>query len=166
MKMKKLFKMTMILLILLFGIQFQMNMSYAVPNSGAPEGAYTDSGSEQKNKEILEQQKANAAKKSTTSKGEAGELTYTNVDDWDPSKQEKIDTTGIDKVASIIVGAIRAIGILVSVGVLMIIGIKQMLASAEEKSVIKQAMPGYILGAILVFAITLIPTIIYNFISK
>ena len=45
----------------------------------------------------------------------------------------------------------------------MIIGIREVTASAEEKSIIKQAMPGYILGAIMVFVITMIPTLIYNF---
>ena len=50
-----------------------------------------------------------------------------------------------------------------SVVTLMIIGIKQMTASAEEKSILKQAMPGYILGAVMVFAMTVIPTLIYEF---
>ena len=37
-----------------------------------------------------------------------------------------------------------------------------MTASVEEKSILKKAMPGYILGAIMIFAITVIPTIIYE----
>ena len=62
-----------------------------------------------------------------------------------------------------VVSVIRGIGIVVSVVSLMIIGIREVTASAEEKSIIKEAMPGYILGAIMVFVITLIPTLIYNF---
>ena len=62
--------------------------------------------------------------------------------------------------------AIRAIGIVVSVIALIVIGIRQITASAEEKSIIKEAMPGYILGLILVVSITFLPTIIYNFMQK
>ena len=50
--------------------------------------------------------------------------------------------------------------------ILMILGIKQMTASIEEKSIIKQAMPGYILGAIMVMAITWLPSLIYSVVSK
>lgn len=80
---------------------------------------------------------------------------------WEPEdvnvSQEKIG----DK-ASIITTVIRNIGIAVSVISLMIIGIREMLASAEEKSVIKQSMPGYIFGVVMIAAITTLPSIIYN----
>ena len=66
----------------------------------------------------------------------------------------------------VVVAAIRGIGIVVAIISLMVIGIKQMTASVEEKSIIKQAMPGYILGVILVVSITFLPTIIYNFMQK
>ena len=44
----------------------------------------------------------------------------------------------------------------------MVIGIREMTASVEEKSIIKQSMPGYIIGAVLVMAMTTLPSIIYN----
>ena len=56
-------------------------------------------------------------------------------------------------------------GIVVSVIAVMIIGIKEMTAGVEEKSVIKQALPGYILGVVMVVAITMLPTIIYRIVK-
>lgn len=87
-----------------------------------------------------------------------------NPDDYDPAKNR--DSSGENVLvqrAKIITTTIRSIGIVVSVVTLMIIGIKEMTASAEEKSILKQAMPGYILGAVMVFAMTVIPTLIYEF---
>ena len=79
------------------------------------------------------------------------------------SERNVLNEVSLDNKAKIIVSVIRGIGIVVSVVSLMIIGIREVTASAEEKSIIKQAMPGYILGAIMVFVITMIPTLIYNF---
>lgn len=86
-----------------------------------------------------------------------------NPDEWKP--QQNGDTSVLNSRAKIITTAIRSVGIVISVIVLMIIGIKQMTASVEEKSIIKQSMPGYIIGAIMVFAITAIPTIIYEMVN-
>ena len=87
-----------------------------------------------------------------------------NPNDYNPSKYR--NSSGEDillKRAKIITTTIRSIGIVVSVVTLMIIGIKEMTASAEEKSILKQSMSGYILGAVMVFAMTVIPTLIYEF---
>ena len=48
----------------------------------------------------------------------------------------------------------------------MIIGLKTMLGSVEEKSQYKQVLPGYILGAVMVFVITFIPTAIYDIVNS
>lgn len=90
-----------------------------------------------------------------------------NTDEYDPSPYR--DPSGEEKIidkAKIVVGVIRGVGIVISVGSLMIIGIRQMIASVEEKSIIKQNMPAYVLGAIMVFAITVIPTTIYEFVMN
>ena len=79
---------------------------------------------------------------------------------WKPAS-ESTSLLFDDKV-EVILGAMRAIGIIVSVGALITIGIKTMLASAEEKSHYKEVMPGYIIGALLVFSITTIPSLIYK----
>ena len=48
----------------------------------------------------------------------------------------------------------------------MIIGIKEMIGSVEEKSKIKDALPGYIMGVLLIASMTTLPNIIYNFMKK
>ena len=75
-------------------------------------------------------------------------------------------STKINNKAEVIIGNIRAIGTLVSVGALIVIGIKYMLGSVEEKAEYKKTMIPYLIGAFLVFGITVVPTIIYNFVSK
>lgn len=84
---------------------------------------------------------------------------------WKPKKVD-VGQGELNNTAQNIVATIRAIGIVVSVIALIVIGIRQITASAEEKSIIKEAMPGYILGLILVVSITFLPTIIYNFMQK
>lgn len=78
----------------------------------------------------------------------------------------KPDTIGAEKElaskANVIIKVIRNVGIVISVIALMIIGIKTMVGSVEEKSAFKQALPGYIIGVVLVVSITLLPTIIYE----
>lgn len=87
-----------------------------------------------------------------------------NPNYWKP--QNNSGGSLLQSRAKVITTAIRSVGIVISVIVLMIIGIKQMTASVEEKSILKQAMPGYIIGAIMVFAITVIPTIIYEMVNN
>ena len=69
------------------------------------------------------------------------------------------ETQLVDKI-SIIAVVIRNVGIAIAVIALMIIGIRNMLASAEEKSIIKQSLPGYLVGIVLVVSISLLPSII------
>ena len=88
-----------------------------------------------------------------------------SLDEWKPVNMD-ISKDEFNNRTKVVVAAIRGIGIVVAVVALMVIGIKQMTASVEEKSIIKQAMPGYILGVILVVSITFLPTIIYNFMQK
>ncbi|MBR0427878.1 MAG: hypothetical protein IJK18_06755 [Clostridia bacterium] len=89
-----------------------------------------------------------------------------NPTEWDPSKyRDESEEKQLNSRAKIITTTIRSGGIVVSVVSLIVIGIKEMTASVEEKSVIKQAMPGYILGAIMVFVMTTIPTLIYEWVK-
>ena len=88
-----------------------------------------------------------------------------SIDWWKP-KNVNIGQNEFNDRVKTVVAAIRTIGIIVSVIALLLIGIRQITASAEEKSIIKEAMPGYILGLILVASITFLPTIIYNFMQN
>ncbi len=67
------------------------------------------------------------------------------------------------KIGNKIIGAFQAIGSIVSVIALIAIGIKYMTGSVDEKAEYKQTMMYYLIGAILVFAISNISAIIYNF---
>lgn len=90
-----------------------------------------------------------------------------NTGEYDPSssRNPSSETKIMDK-AKVAIGVIRGAGIVISVGTLIVIGIREITASAEEKSIIKKAMPGYVLGAIMVFAITVIPATIYEFVMN
>lgn len=90
----------------------------------------------------------------------------TQTANWWKPKDVKVGETDINKKAGTILGALRVIGIVVSVVALMIIGIRQMTASAEEKSIIKEAMPGYVIGLVMIVAVTVLPSIIYEFTKK
>lgn len=81
--------------------------------------------------------------------------------EYDPDPLSE-DATAIN-MANIVIGAFQAIGSIVSVFALVLIGIKYMMGSAEEKAEYKQTMMYYILGAVLVFAISNISSLIYNF---
>ena len=54
------------------------------------------------------------------------------------------------------------IGSIVSVIALIMLGIKYMVGSVEEKAQYKETLGPYFLGAVLVFGITNVLTIIYN----
>ena len=64
--------------------------------------------------------------------------------------------------AKIITGVIKGLGIIVAVLTMMVYGVKLMVSSVEEKADLKKALPGYLLGAVMVFAITVIPALIYE----
>lgn len=88
-----------------------------------------------------------------------------STDWWKPTDPDIGQQNYINK-ANIITTVIRNIGIVVSVIALMIIGIREITASAEEKSIIKQSMPGYILGAVMIGAISFLPSLIYNIVKN
>ncbi len=84
-----------------------------------------------------------------------------NVSDYKPSDfTEDADTVSF---ANKIIGFFQALGSIVSVLALVLIGIKYMTGSIEEKAEYKQTMIYYLVGAILVFAISNISAMIYNF---
>ena len=64
-----------------------------------------------------------------------------------------------------IIGAVRSVGSIVSVVSLIVLGIKYMIGSVEEKAEYKKTMIPYVVGAIMVFAISNILSVLYNFVS-
>ena len=81
------------------------------------------------------------------------------IDDWDPNKALG-DDDELTQRASVIATVIRNVGILVSIGSLMAIGIKYMLSSVEERARYKETMIPWAIGAVLVFAMTTIPSLL------
>lgn len=67
---------------------------------------------------------------------------------------------------NIILGILKVVGIMCSVGMLMVIGIKYMMGSVEEKAEYKKTIWVYILGAILVFGISILGQKMYEFIGS
>ena len=94
-------------------------------------------------------------------------LNGSTTNDYDPRNQAEIpkNQQTMNKLGKIL-GIIQVIGAFVCVGALMIIGIRSMIGSAEQKSVIKNSMPGYIVGVILLAGVTTLPSIIYNIVNS
>lgn len=76
-----------------------------------------------------------------------------------------IDANGVREInfeGKKYLGVIQGVGIILAVGVLMILGIKYMLGSVEERAEYKKSMIPYLVGAILLFAVTNIQTTIID----
>ncbi len=85
---------------------------------------------------------------------------------WKPTSFEEEDTSVLRSKAGVITGAISIIGTVASLITITIIGIKFMLGSVEEKAQYKQTLIPWIIGACMVFAMTLIPNIIFNLVTE
>lgn len=83
-----------------------------------------------------------------------------NLDAYNPNGPSNVDA--ISTKAGAILGIIQVIGSALAVIVLIIIGIKYMIGSVEEKAEYKKTFMLYVMGAILLFAGTLIPKLIYD----
>lgn len=95
-----------------------------------------------------------------------------NASEIDPEKYRPYDrgkfgeVEGADKllkVGNYIIGFLQIVGSIVLVVVLAVIGIKYMIGSAEEKAEYKKSMQPYLVGAVMVFAITSILKLIAYF---
>ena len=88
-----------------------------------------------------------------------------NPDIWISSDIDVGDENLNDKVRPVL-GIIRAFGIIASVISLAIIGIKIMYGSVEEKANYKQTLIPWAAGAVMLLAMTTIPSLVYNAIGK
>lgn len=91
------------------------------------------------------------------------------IEDLGPLNNYKGNIGQVDKLtsrASTIVAIIRNVGAVLSVIILIIIGFKYMLGSVEERAEYKKTLVPYIIGAFLVFTISVVPTIIYQFVKN
>ena len=73
-----------------------------------------------------------------------------------------VETTRLDSFGQSIVKVLSTIGSIASVLVLIVLGIKYMMGSAEEKAEYKKTLIPYVLGAIFVFAASIIANVIFT----
>ena len=76
--------------------------------------------------------------------------------------QSGADNQELIGVINRITGIIMFIGIFISVTTIAIIGIRYMIGSVEERAEYKKTLLPWLIGAIMVFGITVIPTVIYK----
>lgn len=86
----------------------------------------------------------------------------TIIEDFDSYKTTPKETSSVSTIANNITGVIATIGSVVSVVVLVVAGIRYMLGSVEERSEYKKTLIPYIVGAVMVFAMSFLPMLIYN----
>ena len=85
-----------------------------------------------------------------------------NPDDYSPDPVDPGSMGSISTIAKAIINAISVIGTVTSIITLIIIGIKYLIGSVEEKAEYKKTMVPYLIGAIMVFAISGILTLVSN----
>lgn len=86
-----------------------------------------------------------------------------NPDAYKPG--DNTDNSKLVDKGKIIVGTIQVIGVVVSVVALIIIGLRYMFGSVEDKANYKETMIPYIIGVVMLFTITTLLQILYNFVT-
>lgn len=79
------------------------------------------------------------------------------------------NVTGQDQIKSIgqdLVGILQTVGIVLSVVILIVLGIKYMMGSASEKAEYKKTMIPYLIGALLIFAASVLANVVYQFFNS
>lgn len=71
----------------------------------------------------------------------------------------------LGEVGNTIVGVLQVIGTVLSVAILGVIGIKYMVASADEKAEYKNTLRPYLIGAIMLFGITNLLTLVIKIVK-
>lgn len=88
----------------------------------------------------------------------------TNPDYYKPSETTGNNTEFIN-MGNIIIGTMRAFGTAIAVIALMVIGIRYMFGSMAERAAYKETMIPYLIGAVMLFAISNILGIIYDLVK-
>lgn len=84
-------------------------------------------------------------------------------DSWKPSSTNSVSNGDeLETVGNKVIGSVKVVGTIMSVITLIIMGIRYALGSLEEKAEYKKTMKPYIIGAVMVFAITNILGIIQD----
>lgn len=89
-----------------------------------------------------------------------------NPDDYKPPELTETESTPAIQKIKPIIEIITGIGMAVSVITLIVLGIKYMIGSIEEKAEYKKSMIPYLIGAVMIFAISSVVTAIMEFSSE
>ena len=90
-----------------------------------------------------------------------------NPDSYKPDSQSEVTgATSFLNMSNKLIGIVQMIGSIVSVAALILIGIKYILGSVEEKAEYKKTLKPYLIGAVMVFAITNLLGIIQGIVTS
>jgi len=89
-----------------------------------------------------------------------------NPDDYKPANPDATDVSKIVDIANPIVGTIKVVGIATAAITIAVLGIKYMTGSISEKAEYKKTMIPYLVGAVLVVAITQLLGIVIEIVTE
>lgn len=106
-----------------------------------------------------------STKESTSSSTSAGQIDgdKLGLGILDEYKGTRTSSLLFQKKLKVVFTVLRILGTVLSVVILIVIGLKYMLGSVEEKADYKKTLIPYIIGTAFLFATTLLPQIIYDF---
>ncbi len=78
---------------------------------------------------------------------------------------EQNDVTAVTNKVNPMIGTIKTVGVVVAVMTIAVLGIKYMMGSAAEKSEYKKTMIPYLIGAVLIVAITQLLAVVAKLIT-
>lgn len=90
-----------------------------------------------------------------------------NPDSYKPDSQSDVTgATSFLNMANKLIGIVQIVGSIISVIALILIGIRYIVGSVEERAEYKKTLKPYLIGAIMVFAITNLLAIIQNVVTS
>lgn len=89
-----------------------------------------------------------------------------NPNAYKPGGTSAEDINMITNKANPIIGAIVTVGVVVSAITMCILGIKYMVGSVEERAEYKKSMIPYLVGAVLLFASSMVVNVIANLVMN
>lgn len=92
--------------------------------------------------------------------------TVINPGDYEPNSLQASDVSKVKKSANPIIGALKTAGIVVAVITIAVLGIKYMIAGINERAEYKKTMIPYLVGAILVVAITQLLSVVIQLVTN
>ena len=93
-------------------------------------------------------------------------MVFASIDPASINGTSSVNTQKIKNIGQGAINVLSTIGSIASIIVLIVLGIKYMMGSAEEKAEYKKTLIPYVIVAVLVFAASVIASMVYNFASS